>query len=248
MKYIYGPLKSRRLGLSLGISLTPYKICSFDCVYCQLGKTTVKTIERKDYFSADEVFAELRLWFQYNPEEAKQLNFITFSGSGEPLLHKQIGELINQIKKFTTIPVAVITNGSLLSLSEVRQELLAVDLMIPSLNAVTPKVFERIDRPDPSIKIEEVINGLIEFRKVFRGKIWLEVMLVKGINDDMSHIKKLKGVIEKIDPDHVQINSPVRTTAEKDIEPVDTEHLEKIKVILGDRCEIIGGYSKMTRL
>jgi len=239
MRYIYGPLKSRRLGLSLGISLTPYKICSFDCVYCQLGKTTVKTIERKDYFNADDIFAELRSWFHIHPEDALQLNFITFSGSGEPLLHLKIGALIEQIKKFTTIPVAVITNGSLLSLPEVRQELLAADLLIPSLNAVTPKIFEKIDRPEVSLKIEEVINGLIEFRKVFRGMIWLEVMLVKGINDDMSHIKKLKGVIEQIEPDQIQLNSPVRTTAEKDIEAVDKAILEKIKGMLGDRCEII---------
>jgi wyosine [tRNA(Phe)-imidazoG37] synthetase (radical SAM superfamily) len=239
MKYIYGPLKSRRLGLSLGISLTPYKICSFDCVYCQLGKTTVKTMERKDYFNADEVLAELRSWFQHNPEGAKQLNFITFSGSGEPLLNKKIGELIYQIKKLSALPVAVITNGSLLSLPEVRQELLAADLVVPSLNAATAKVFEKIDRPDPSLKIEDVINGLAEFRKVFRGKIWLEVMLVKGINDDMSHIKKLKSAIEQIEPDQIQLNSPVRTTAEKDIEAVDKESLEKIKKLLGDKCEII---------
>ncbi|MFA5119036.1 MAG: radical SAM protein [Candidatus Omnitrophota bacterium] len=239
MRYIYGPLKSRRLGFSLGISLTPYKICSFDCVYCQLGKTTVKTMERKDYFNADEILAEMRSWFQYNPEAAKQLNFITFSGSGEPLLNKKIGELIYQIKKLSALPVAVITNGSLLSLPEVRQELLGADLVIPSLNAATAKAFEKIDRPDPSLKIEDVINGLVEFRKAFRGKIWLEVMLVKGINDDMSHIKKLKAAIEQIEPDQVQLNSPVRTTAEKDIEAVDKEILEKIKGMLGDRCEII---------
>jgi wyosine [tRNA(Phe)-imidazoG37] synthetase (radical SAM superfamily) len=239
MKYIYGPIKSRRLGLSLGVTLTPYKICSFDCVYCQLGKTSEKTAERREYFNAEEIIAELRLWLQYNPQEAKNLDCITFSGSGEPTLHNKIGQLINQIKDIISLPVVVITNASLLHLADVRQNLLPVDLLVPSLDAVTPEIFQKLDRPDPSIKIEDVIEGLVTFSKEFKGKIWLEVMLIKGLNDSPEHIRKLKEIIDRINPDKIQLNSPVRATAETNIMPVEQNKLERIKEILGDKCEII---------
>lgn len=239
MKYIYGPVKSRRLGLSLGITLTPYKICSFNCVYCQLGKTEVQTRERKEYVTPEEVVSELRLWLQNNEQEAEKLDYITFSGSGEPTLNIKIGELIAEIKKITSIPLAVITNTSLLSDPSVRQELLGVDLIVPSLDAITPQSFQAIDRPQDKIGIEDIINGLINLRKEFQGKVWLEVMLVKGINDDLGHIRKLKEVVDKINPDKIQLNSPVRSTAESDIFSVDKKRLEKFREILGDRCEII---------
>ena len=239
MKYIYGPVKSRRLGFSLGITLTPYKICTFDCVYCQLGKTSEKTKERREYLEAKEIIEELRGWLQNNSLQIKTLNYITISGSGEPTLNLKIGEFISQIKKLTSIPVAVITNSSLLNILSVRQELLAADLILPSLDAVNPEVFTKIDRPCPDVKIEDIIEGLIGLRKEFRGKIWLEVMLVKGLNDDIRQIKKLRGVIDRINPDKIQLNSPVRSTAEPNILSVDKNKLEKIKEILGEKCEII---------
>jgi wyosine [tRNA(Phe)-imidazoG37] synthetase (radical SAM superfamily) len=239
MKYIYGPVKSRRLGLSLGITLTPYKICSFDCVYCQLGETTDKTKERKEYYKIEEILEELRTWLQNNSQAAGDLNYITFSGSGEPTLNIKMGELINQIKKITTIPIAVITNASLINDPLVRQELANVDLIVPSLDTVIPEVFHKVDRPHAEIKIEDIINGLINLKKEFRGKIWLEVMLVKGINDDLRQIKKLKEIIDKINPDKIQLNSPVRSTLESNIFGVDKNKLEKIKEILGEKCEIL---------
>jgi len=239
MKYIYGPVKSRRLGLSLGITLTPYKICTFDCVYCQLGETTDKTQERKEYYKIEEILEELRSWLQNNSQAAGDLNYITFSGSGEPSLNIKMGELINQIKKLTPIPIAVITNASLINDPLVRQELLNVDLLVPSLDAVIPEVIARIDRPCLQIKIEDIINGLINLKKEFRGKIWLEVMLVKGINDDLRYIKKLKEAIDKINPDKIQLNSPVRIAKELNIPPVDKNKLEKIRGILGEKAEII---------
>ena len=239
MKYIYGPLKSRRIGFSLGLSLTPYKICSFDCVYCQLGKTTVKTKARKDYVKSVEIIEELKSWLTHNPEEAKALNYITLSGSGEPTLNTNLEQLIQGIKKLTAVPVAVITNASLLADSEVRGELLKADLIVPSLDAVNPKAFQAIDRPHAEIDLQKIIEGLVNLRKEFRGKIWLEVMLVKGINDDLRHIKKLNDAIEAINPDKIQLNSPVRTTAEANIFAVDKAKLRKIKEILGDKAEII---------
>ncbi len=239
MKYIYGPVKSRRLGFSLGVSLTPYKICNFDCVYCQLGRTAEKTSQRKEYANINEVFNELKLWFETNAPEAEKLNYITLSGSGEPTLNEKFGELIIQIKKLISVPVAVITNASLLNTQAVRQALLNADLIVPSLDAVTPQIFAKIDRPLPALKIEEIINGLIGLKREFRGKIWLEVMLARGINDDLRHIRKIKETIDKINPDKIQLNSPVRTTAEPGIFSVDKGKLKKIKDIFGDRAEII---------
>ncbi len=239
MKYVYGPVHSRRLGASLGISLTPYKVCSFDCLYCQLGETTEKTNIRKDYVDTQEVLTELKFWLQNNPHQAASLGYITFSGSGEPLLHSKIGALISQIKKITATPVAVITNASFLSDPAARQDLLSADLIVPSLDAASQEVFEVVDRPQQDIKIADVIEGLIQLRKEFKGRLWLEVMLVKGVNDDLEHIRKLKDAIDAINPDKIQLNSPVRSTCEAGLLPVDARKLEKIKEILGEKCQAV---------
>jgi wyosine [tRNA(Phe)-imidazoG37] synthetase (radical SAM superfamily) len=239
MKYIYGPVNSRRLSLSLGVTLTPYKICAFGCIYCQLGRTAVYTQDRKEYIDIEEILSELKSWFQNNMEEAKNLNYITLSGCGEPTLNIKIGQLISEIKKITAVSIAVITNSALLVDVLVRRELLGADLIVPSLDAATQEIFARIDRPYSGIKIENIIQGLINLRKEFKGKIWLEIMLCRGINDDLRHIKKLKEIIEKINPDKIHLNSPVRTTAEPNILPVGRNKLEKIKEILGENCEII---------
>jgi len=238
MKYIYGPVPSRRLGLSLGLSITPHKTCDFDCVYCQQGKTSQTTLERKEYIPISEVLDELRAWVLNHAEEEKKLDYITISGSGEPTLNTEVGRLIQEIKKISARPVAVITNSSLLGDASIRKELLSADLIVPSLDAVTEQTFQKIDRPHPGIKIEDIISGLVELRKEFSGKIWLEVMLASGINDDLRYIKKLKEIADKINPDKIQLNSPVRTTAEAGIIPVAEIKLKRIKKILGDKCEI----------
>ena len=239
MKYIYGPVKSRRLGLSLGVSLTPYKICDFDCIYCQLGATQELSRTRKEFANIDEILAELKSWLQNNAEEAKNLNYITLSGLGEPTLNIKIGELIRKIKEISSCPLAIITNASLLNDKGVRADLTGADLIIPSLDTVIPEIFKQLKRPLPEIRIDEIILGLASLKKEFRGKVWLEVMIVKGVNDDLSQIKKLKQVIDSISPDKIQINSPVRTTAEPGVLPVAEKKLGKIKEILGEKCEII---------
>jgi wyosine [tRNA(Phe)-imidazoG37] synthetase (radical SAM superfamily) len=239
MKYIYGPVPSRRLGLSLGVSLTPHKTCQFDCVYCQLGATTVKTALRSAYVPVADVLAELRSWLDANPEQIKALAFITLAGAGEPTLHADIATLISRIKEMAHVPVAVITNACLIADPAVRRELLQADLIIPSLDAVVPDVFARIDRPVPGVKIEDIIEGLISLRKEYRGQIWLEVMLAKGFNDDIRHIRKLKEAIERINPDRIQLNSPVRSTTENDIGPVDEAKLKQIQELLGEKAQIV---------
>lgn len=239
MKYIYGPVSSRRLGSSLGINLTPPKVCNFDCIYCQLGKTNELTLERKGYVKAADVLMELKEWLQHNKQEANRLNYITLSGCGEPTLNTGIGEFITEVKKITAVPVAVITNSSLLNQKEVLQALIGADLIVPSLDAVSPEIFQRINRPVPGVQMDEVIAGLVSLRKEFRGKIWLEVMVVRGVNDDLEHIRKLKDIVEKINPDKIQVNSPIRRTSEPGVLAADKRKLNKIKEILGERCEII---------
>lgn len=239
MKYLYGPVKSRRLGLSLGVSLTPYKSCSFDCVYCQLGKTTNLTVKRKEYINIGEILRELKFWFAENALQAKRLNYVTFSGMGEPTLNTKIGELISGIKKFTPVSVAVITNSSCLIDFSVRQAIKEADLIVPSLDAASQSVFKKIDRPEKQIKINSIIDSLVSLRKEFTGKIWLEVMLIKGVNDDLAEIKKIKKAIDRIKPDKIQLNSPVRKTAEPGIFPVDENKLQEIKKLFGEKCEIV---------
>ena len=239
MKYIYGPIKSRRLGLSLGLSLSLDKTCNLNCIYCQWGRTLVTVSERKEYARVDDIISELKSWLQNNPKEAKELNFVTLSGLGEPTLNTCIGELIIQVRKVTGAKIAVITNSTLLGDPLVRRAILGADLIVPSLDAVDPEIFKQIDRPCVGVELNEIINGLVALRKEFRGKLWLEVMLVSGVNDDIQHIKALNKSIQRINPDKIQLNSPVRSTAEKNVLAVKRAKLEKIKSILGDKAEII---------
>jgi wyosine [tRNA(Phe)-imidazoG37] synthetase (radical SAM superfamily) len=232
-------VQSRRLGFSLGLSLTPYKVCSLDCVYCQQGKTSVLTTDTQEYIPIPEIIDELKAWLASTGEQYKKLNFITISGSGEPTLNSRIGELIAQIKTMVNVPIALITNSTLLVRPDIRRQCLGADLIVPSLDAVAQEVFEKIDRPAQGIKIEEVIEGLVALRREFHGKIWLEIMLVKGINDDIRYIKKFLPVIDLINPDKIQLNSPVRTAAELNLQSLPRHKLETIRHILGDKCEII---------
>jgi wyosine [tRNA(Phe)-imidazoG37] synthetase (radical SAM superfamily) len=235
MKYIFGPVPSRRLGFSLGVDIIPIKTCTLDCIYCQVGKTTCKTIERKEYVSPEKVLAELKEVLR----TGKKIDYITLSGNGEPTLNSKIGEIIRGINGISSLPVAVITNGTLLSDINVREELLPADLVMPSLDAATQETFEKIDRPHQSLKIEDIVEGMAEFRKIYKGKFWLEIMLVKGINDNQDELNALKKVIGKINPDKVQLNTPIRPTCEKGVEILTQERLLQIKEFFGDKCEIL---------
>jgi len=240
LKYIFGPVPSRRLGRSLGVDLVPYKTCTFDCVYCDLGRTTHKTVSRQSYVPPEEIQGELELYLSVLD---KKPDYITLSGSGEPTLNTDIGETIRRIKEITSTPIAVLTNSSLLSLNEVRMDLSEADVVLPSLDAITPASFEYINRPHQSLKIEEIISGLIQFRKEYRGQIWLEVVFCRGINDDKEEIERLKGVIERIQPDRVQLNTPVRPPAEDFAFPLTLGQLEEIRKTLGDKAEIISEFA-----
>ena len=239
LKYIYGPIKSRRLGLSLGVSLSAEKICNLDCIYCQWGSVGKTVAARKEYVGSEAVIADLRSWIKDHPAEFKALKFVTFSGLGEPTLNPALGQLIKEVRALTGAKIAVITNATLLGDPLVRREVLEADLIVPSLDAVDQETFQKIDRPDKSLKLNEIIDGLIALSKEFKGKIWLEVMLVAGVNDSPKHIQELKQIIQRINPDKIQLNSPVRTTAEKDVFCVDKANLQQIKEIFGDKAEIV---------
>lgn len=234
--HIFGPVPSRRLGFSLGLDIVPYKTCSFDCVYCQLGQTTNKTIQRREYVSKQLIIRELK---SYLAREHDEIDYITFSGSGEPTLNSKIGEMIQEVKRMTDIPVAVLTNGSLLFKKEVRDELRNADLILPSLNAVTQDTFERVNRPHHGLNIQDIIDGLKKFRKNFDNEIWLEVMLVKGINDNMGEIEQMAGISNEINPDKIQLNTVVRPPCESFAMPVDANQMRKICQMFGQKAEII---------
>jgi wyosine [tRNA(Phe)-imidazoG37] synthetase (radical SAM superfamily) len=234
-RYIYGPVPSRRLGLSLGVDIVLAKTCTLDCVYCQLGRTTEKTVDRRNFVDIEMVIAELKecLACGYRPD------FITIGGSGEPTLNSQLGELIKSIRRITDIRVAILTNGTLLYRQDVRADCARADVVLPSLDAGDEDTFKRINRPHRDISIGKLISGLCAFRKEFNGEIWLEVFLVEGINTSPSQIAEIKNAIERICPDKVQLNTAVRPVTDVAIKKVDTGKLQAIAAKLGDRCEVV---------
>ncbi len=202
-KYLFGPVPSRRLGMSLGIDLVTHKICSMNCVYCESGLTTNLTIERKEYVPVDKVIKELKHFLLHNPSP----DYLTFSGSGEPTLNSGIGRVLKFIKSNYPIPIAVLTNGTLLSNKQVRTELLNADIVIPSLDAVSDSSFRKIDRAFHKINIKEYIQGLVDFRNEFSGKINLEVFILPGYNDNIYNLELLKKAFLRINPDTIQLNT-----------------------------------------
>jgi len=211
MKYVYGPVPSRRLGSSLGIDPIPSKTCNFQCIYCQLGNTTNFTNERRDFYLTEEIYKEMEEAIKQNKEK---FDYITFVGSGEPTLYKSLGKLILKAKEFSSKPICVITNGALLYSQEVRRELMSVDVVLPSLDAGDGKLFIKINRPHPSIEYEKMIQGYIDFRKEYNGKFWIEIMVMKGINDSKEDLIKIKNKLDLIKPDRIDINVPIRPPTE----------------------------------
>ncbi len=224
-KHLFGPVPSRRLGISLGVDLVPKKVCSLDCVYCEVGKTTKLTTDRKEYVLYDKVVTELKHYFKNNPDP----DYITFSGYGEPTLNSRIADVLNFIKQNKPqIPVAILTNGTLLFNPKVREEIKNADLVLPSLDAATISVFGNINRPAQQLEVEKHIQGLIDFRKEFKGKIWLEVFILPEYNLNDTELEKLKETITKINPDAIQLNTLDRPGTINNIKPATKEELEKI--------------------
>lgn len=242
-EYVFGPVPSRRLGISLGVSPIPEKTCNYSCIYCQLGRTTQMTNQRKSYVDVDRIIEEIKSLIESNVE----FDVVSVVGEGEPTLNVDLGRIIHEIHKITSKPVAVITNGSLLYREEVRQGLMEADIVLPSFDAYDEESFKRINRPHGSLSFDKVFDGIVEFSKVFTGQLWLEIMIIKNINDSMDAIEKFKGLISKINYDRLYINTPMRPPAEEDALPLSHDDIKKVMDVLGgisiDYLESIGFYS-----
>mgnify|MGYP003588455112 FL=1 len=238
-EYLFGPVPSRRLGVSLGVDLVKKKTCNLNCVYCECGRTENTTTERKSYIDKEKVVEEIKDYLK----TGNYLDYITFSGWGEPTLNSDIGWIIDKIKKITDIKIAVITNGTLLFENEVKDALLKADVVMPSLDAVSQDIFEKIDRPHSGIKIDKIIKGIIDFSKEYKGILKLEVFIIDGINNSESEIENFKRVIKEINPTIVQLNSLDRPAPEEWVKKAESDILENFKEKLGySRCEIISKY------
>ncbi len=237
MKYVFGPVPSRRLGQSLGIDTIPLKTCNWNCVYCQLGRTLPVTNERREYVPAGDILLEAEQALK--SRASGEIDWVTFVGSGEPTLHSKIGWLIRQIKMLTDKPIAVITNGSLLYLPEVRDELSAADAVLPTLDAGTMKLYLKINRPHPRVTFERLVEGLITFGKEYKGKLWVEVMLLNGINDSEQALRGITRILRKVHPDEIHISSPIRPPAETWVQPSDEDGLARAMFILGKIARVL---------
>jgi len=219
MGYLFGPVLSRRLGLSMGVDLLQYKTCNLDCVYCELGRTACLTACRNRFVPRDKVLREIER------RQEEPFDYLTFAGSGEPTLSLDLGEVVSRAKKIVDSPVAVITNSTLLTSPAVRKEMAAADVVLPSLDAASQEAFMAINRPARGLFAEEMIQGLKDFRREYSGEIWLEVMLVRGINDHEA--ERIARAAEATDPDRIQLNTVVRTPAYP-AEPLSQEEMERM--------------------
>ena len=238
MKHVFGPVPSKRLGQSLGIDTIPLKTCNWNCVYCQLGHTVPLTNERKAYFPADDILTEVKEALAAH--RSGGIDWITFVGSGEPTLHSGLGWLIRQVKAISDLPVAVITNGSLLYLPAVRQDLIACDAALLSLDAGSAALYRRLNRPHPEVTFERLVEGLLAFRREYEGQMWVEVMLIQGLNDTDVALIDIASVLHRVQPDRIHINLPTRPPAETWVRIPDADSVARAVAILGKLATVVG--------
>ena len=237
MKFAYGPVPSRRLGQSLGVDPVPLKTCNWNCVYCQLGRSKPLVNERREYFPAEAILEDVKQALaSHDPGD---IDWVTFVGSGETTLYSHLGWLVQEVKHITQHPVAVITNGSLLYLPEMREELVLADAVLPSLDAGTPELYRQVNRPVTELSFESLLDGLIAFRKEYQGKLWVEVMLVQGLNDSELALRDIANALARIQPDEVHIVLPTRPPVETWVQPADEEGLARARAILGDIAHVL---------
>jgi wyosine [tRNA(Phe)-imidazoG37] synthetase (radical SAM superfamily) len=244
-KYLFGPVNSRRLGISLGVDMVPFKTCTLDCVYCECGETTALTCERMEYVSARDLIDELDNFLSKNPK----LDYVTFAGSGEPTLNTALGEVLRFVKKnYPQYKTALLTNGTLFHISEVRSDALDFDLICPSLDAISDTAFEKVNRPQSALVNKQIIDSLVEFSKVYHGLLWVEVFIVPGINDSTDELHQFKDILTIINPTRVQLNSLDRPGACTWVRPATAKELSEIASFLAPLpVEIISRSGRPTR-
>jgi wyosine [tRNA(Phe)-imidazoG37] synthetase (radical SAM superfamily) len=237
MKYVFGPVPSRRLGQSLGIDPIPQKTCNWNCVYCQLGRSMPMTNKRQEYVPVEALLEDVD--WALHTHSSGEIDWVTLVGSGEPTLHNGLGKIIRKVKARTTIPVAVITNGALTYLPEVRADLSMADAILPTLDAGRADLYRKINRPWPELTFERLVGGLVALRAEYSGQLWIEVMLVRDLNDSEEALRDLASVLERIKPDQVHLNLPVRPPAESWVQPADEEGLLRAQALLGDVAHVL---------
>jgi len=236
VKYIFGPVFSRRLGFSLGVDLVPYKVCSMDCIYCEVGKTTEKLTERAEYVPLSAVIKELEEFLATNPE----IDYITFSGYGEPTLFSRLGELVSFLKENYPYKLALLTNATLLKREDVLRDVQEIDVVLPSLDAGSEEVFRKVNRPAESIKLKDVVDGIRELKKRSKGKLWIETLFVKGVNDSEEEVLRIGELVKEIAPEKWQLNTVARPPAYEEAKPLSYEELLRIKELVGyEETEIV---------
>ncbi len=236
MSYVFGPVPSRRLGLSLGVDLIPPKTCTYDCLYCQVGRTTSRTIKAAPFVPAREVIAEIEKKIAKSKPDA-----VTLAGSGEPTLYSEFDQIINGVKEITETRVVLLTNGSLFWREEIRRRALNADVIMPTLTSAFENTFRKIHRPHPKLDLGMIVNGLKTLRQEYKGQLFLEVVLVAGINDSEEEVEGLKVLAGRISPDKIQLNTVVRPPADSTAIPLDRRRLEDIRIFFGDKAEIVAG-------
>ena len=238
-RYLFGPVPSRRFGRSLGVDLTPYKTCSLDCVFCQLGRTRNKTVNRKEYVPVDTVLSEIEDWLKSNGKA----DYITLSGAGEPTLHSRFGEVLEFIDKNSAIPAVLLTNGTMLYLPEVQEAAAKADVVKISLSAWNQISYGWVNRPHPKLRFDQLVEGQKAFRAKFKGQLWLEVFLVKGINSMPDDVRKIAAMAKEIKPDRIHLNTAVRPSAEDFVMALSKKNMEILTHLFRPTAEIIAEYS-----
>lgn len=236
--HVFGPVPSRRLGRSLGVDLIPFKVCSLDCVYCQVGRTTCKTTSRRRFVPVETIVAEVRERLERGPAP----DYVTLSGSGEPTLYADLEDLIGAIRRVTSVPLAVLTNGTLLYDPDVRRACARADLVMPSLDAGDEETFRAINRPAPELTLARVVAGMAAFREAFAGPLWLEVFLIAGRNSSPEHVGRIRALAERVNPDRIQLNTAVRPTAEESVRALSPDRMAEICTWMGPKTEVIADF------
>lgn len=237
-KYLFGPVPSRRFGLSLGLDLTPFKTCSLDCVFCQLGRTTNQTVERKEYVPTDAVCAELEEWLRADGKA----DYITLSGSGEPTLHSRFGDVLDFIDKHSRIPSVLLTNGSMLDQPDVRESARKARVVKISLSAWDAASYRWVNRPHPALQFNRLVEGLKQFRAEFKGLLWMEVFMIGGMNSVPNDVKKIAAIAKEISPDRVHLNTAVRPPAHDFVSPLTREELDELAPLFDPPAEVIAEF------
>ncbi len=239
--YLFGPVPSRRLGRSLGVDLIPFKTCTMNCTYCQLGETPCEVSERGNYVPMPDVLAELERWKQADG----RADHITLAGSGEPTLHSAFGEVLRWVKDHADCPSVLLTNGTLLYLPEVRAAAALADKVKVTLSAWDETSFQQIHRPAEGVTFERLLEGERAFRQEYSGELSIEVFIIEGVNSDLSCIRKIAALIELINPDRIDLNTAVRPPADSGVRAMTPEALEILAREFGPKARVTASFKTL---